>query len=532
MKIHEYQQSVIQSQKEAKAYIEHSDVKQYKELLSNAQWDDFYDRSGSNESRLAFDAAQKMIAEELARPIGDALRKGGISENDLFKMLDQAENKFHYRFLEVLGKDPEQINSGWISKSLSRSRVFDAVSNEDTGSTLVDRAKFSGRYWEHEAQLAYRIFDIPLGKTVIGLYSLEKDNAYPLKGLYRDFADNGAPEEFLGVMLDYVRRADGLRPHLPHDQIFNHVVAEIASFVYKDENIGMGDIARLRESGVLKPTCLWDTKFFNENYAPVNTDESVEKARSYLDKYSSNHVFYELKDKLSRTDIMSYFLRNGSLNDVDTWKSGMANFEIVTGERLSFQEARELNPVDRFSLSSTQAYSDWTDVNSKPDDYRKIQVSVERTEDEDYKYSDGEKAVLIALDCKSLRLEAIEEAMSQEMLKHSVIHQSADSQEGIWYELATDSEDHMGVANKIAKELVKKLESLNKEHILPGDVIKVNSEEAEDYELTNGKVAVVTDVDRNGSVKLKGDKSYYPAELFDLRRKHQLSKDTGLSMSR
>jgi hypothetical protein len=532
MKIHEYQQSVIQSQKEARAYIEHSEVKQYKELLSNAQWDDFYDRSGSNESRLAFDAAQKMIAEELAKPIGDALRKGGISENDFFKMLDQAENKFHYRFLEVLGKDPEQINSGWISKSLSRSRVFDAVSDEDTGSTLVDSAKFSGRYWEHEAQLAHRIFDIPIGESVIGFNCLQREKAFPLNKFYRDFAENGASEEFLGVMLDYVRRADGLRPHLPHDQIFNHVVAEIASFVYKDENIGMGDIARLRESGVLKPTRLWDTKFFNENYAPVNTDESVEKVKSYLDKYSSNDVFYELKDKLSRTDTMSYFLSKGSLSDVDTWKYGMAAFEIVTGERLSFQEARDLKPAERFSIASTQAYSDWTDLKSSPDDFRKIQVSVERTEDEDYKYSDGEKAVLIVLDCKSFRLEAIEEAMSQEMLKHRVIHQSADTQEGIWYELATDSEDHMEVANKIAKELVKKLEALNKEHILPGDVIKVNSEEAEDYELTNGKVAVVTDVERNGSVKLKGDKLYYPAELFDLRRKHQLSKDTGLSMNR
>lgn len=531
MKIEAHLKTVQRAQEDAKYYVEHSNLTHYQRVLSQAKWEDFFEKTGVPEVRAAFDSTTSYLANELAAQIVDIMEQSSGTPKEFLQRLDTAETVYHYRLLEVLGKQPDEVDGSWVSKYLSRQELLKALKDQHFDSKFIDLAESASRNYSQEEQMINKLIDLPLGTRVFSFYDAEKvkDKIMPL---YRDFADNAKPEEMLGILLNFAQRADDLRDNYPKDAIFNYVVAEAASLLYNDPNIGEGDIAKLREKGVVKPLALWDSEYFNERHAPVNTDEYVQQIKQLVEQEYRHKTLLELKEQLSPQEILSHFLQSGRMSDINSWKYAMAGFEAVTGERLSFREARALNPLPLFSISNTQAYSDRTDARMNADQYRAMEVTVERVEGKDYKYDDGHKAYRINIDCKSMVLESIEKAMSDESLRHPSIRESNFAQEGIWYELSSDAADHEALANRIAKQLTKKLESLNRVAVLPGDTVKINSEEADDYELTNGKLALVTDVDMNGSLKLKGDKTYYPLDLFELRRKHEPQQKSDLSMGR
>jgi hypothetical protein len=519
MKIEAYQQSVMVAQIEAKLFVAHSEVKQFKPILEAAEWPDFYEGFGVPEASKAFDDSQRMLADEIVRPILDKLFSSDYSEKEFFYDVDRAEQLMHYCFLELLGKTPDEVNPDWVSKSLSRNCLVDALEREYHNPSLIRKVRNWSFFTDHERRMAERIYDLKLGDTCLTFY--DAFERYSIKESYRDFLRNADPAEFLSVILNYAENGDGFYDHLPKDQILNYVVAKTARVMFNDPNIGQGDISALRSEGVIKSMPLWDSQYFHNFVAPVTTDEKVAKVAALINEGDQHKTFFEIKDSLSNTEILSYFLKSSGLNQIDNWAFGMAAFEAVTGERLSFREARELKPTSHFRLATTQAYSDLTDKNMNAEAFRKIDVSVTRDEDEDYKYDDGEKAVIINIDCKTLSIDSISEEISTAHYAHSEIRQSGSSQDGIWFELAIDSADPLKIANSIALQLTEKLQVLNKSSILPGDLVKVDHEDAEDHELLNGRRFVVTDVHMSGDLKLKGMAQYFPGELFSIKKKYE-----------
>ncbi|MEG1349284.1 MAG: hypothetical protein RSD49_14660 [Hafnia sp.] len=531
MKLEAYNKSIIKAQAEARVYLDQSPVKQYQQVLSKASWDDLYDKTGASLPRQNYNEAKDFLAYELAEPIATALVKAQYSEAEFFQKLNDAEEKFHYRFLAVMGREPHEVDSGWASKCLSRSKVLSAIKelSGSSGHKFCEKAMGIGFLMDQESELANKLYDLRLGDRVIGFFD-DLDGKKKFKAMYQDFADNAPPHELLGVLLDYARRADGLRSHYPIDNVINHVVAKAAAMLFNDPNIGISDIARLRDLGVIKPTLLWDTEHFNQHYAPVLTDEFVERVRHQVSGRYQDEVFLELKDKLSRQEILSHIMRSSRMFELEGWKYAMAAFEVHTGERLTFREARDIKPSNTFNIARTQVYSDRTDRLMDASSYRAIKVGVERVRDQDYKYDGNEKAVTITIDCKSLVLTSISEAMQRELGRYPFIKEYASTPDGVWYELAVDSRDCMAEAKSIAKQLERRLDGLNKVAMLPGDFVKVSHEDAAEHELSNGTVAVVTDVDIDGDVKLKGDAAYYPAELFEIRKKYQPEQKMGMSL--
>lgn len=536
MKLDAYIQANHQAYQEAKDHVENSEVKQYREILRESKWEDFIARYGKpieeqSPQRQSYKAASEFLAKELAEPIAIALIHRHYSEPEFFRQLNDAEEKLHYRFLAVLGREPHEADGGWVSKHLARHHVLEEITRQSGsfGRELCSRARGIGFLMDQEGMLANKLYDLPIGKRVVSFFD-DHDEKRKFQPVYQDFAENAPPQELLSILLSMASKADGLRPNMPIDNIINHVVAEAAIKLYKNPNIGISDIARLKEQGVIKPTIMWDTSYYNKVHAPVLTDDYVARVRAQVTGKFQDEVFLELKDKLTDQQIMGYLMRGSRTFETESWLYAMAAFEVHTGKRLTFQEARDLKPEYNFALSSTQPHSDRTDRLMDAEDFKKITVQVERAKDQDHKYDHNQKAVSVWIDSKSLSVESISEAIQKEIARNPAIREFATTQDGVWYELAISARDTMGEAKSIAKQLQKTLESLQATTVLPGDIIKINHEEVEEYGLKNGNTAQVTDVDMFGTVKLKGDPHYYPAELFEIKRKFQPEVKSGLSM--
>lgn len=536
MKLDAYIQANNKAYEEAKDHVDKSEVKQYHDILREAKWEDFIARYGKSTEeqspqRQSFEAAREFLVKELAEPIAIALIHGHYSEPEFFRQLNDAEEKLHYRFLAVLGREPNEADGGWVSKHLARHNVLEEITRQSGsfGRELCGKARGIGFLMDQEGALASKLYDLRLGERVISFFD-GLDEKRKFQPIYQDFAENAPPQELLSILLSMASKADGLRPNLPIDNIINHVVAEAAIKLYKNPNIGISDIARLKEQGVIKPTIMWDTSYYNKVHAPVLTDDYVTRVRAQVTGKFQDEVFLEIKDKLTDQQIMGHLMRGSRTFETEAWLHAMAKFEVHTGKRLTFQEARDLKPEYNFALSSTQPYSDRTDRLMDAEDFKKITVQVERVKDQDHKYDYNQKAVAVWIDSKSLSVESISEAIQKEIGRHPAIREFATTQDGVWYEIALDARDTMSAAHSIVKQLQKTLEGLQASTVLPGDTIKVNHEEAEEYELKNGATALVTDVDLFGTVKLKGDPHYYPAELFEIKRKFQPEVKSELSM--
>lgn len=526
MELQAYKDIVSAAMAEAKAYISQSEIKNEQEALSSFEWEDFY---SNGKGRNTYDGVKNALLKELTDPIISRLNKGDYSEEEYFHDLHDAEEKFHYRFLEMLGVTPEEVDSNWINKSLSRSYVVDDLYSRYRRHEYIERSRTHGPYMNIEASLAQQMYDLKIGKTVIGFYDAE-DSKYKFKETYTEMAKNASPEELIGVLINITSRLDGRRPHYPLEEITNKVVSKAVSVLYQNPNIGSADIAKLRELGVVKSTHYWDTRYFHENHAPVITDEYANKIKEQLTQDNRHTIFFELKDSLSKQEILSYFMNRGSYREIDNWKRSMASYEAVTGERLTFKEAQEMRPMGFFSLGRTQAYSDRVDRLSDPDSYRKITTTINPMENKEYEK--GTKVFLIDLECKSIMIDSISIEMQKESCKHPGITSSCYTGESIWFEFVSDKKDAGKEVRLIAASLEKKFNELNKAVPLPGDIVRVIGEEADDYELKYGSRGLVTDVDLDGSVKLKGDSMYFPARLFEIKKKYEPSAELNNSLSR
>ncbi|MFK4131973.1 hypothetical protein ACI2KR_06715 [Pseudomonas luteola] len=529
MPLSAYKQSVMEAQTEAQQYAAKSALKYLTPALQTAQWDDFYENSANQMARVAYDIAKKSLAKELSAPIVEAIKNGNCSEAEFFRHLDQAEERFHYRFLALLGKQPTEINPGWVSKHIARHVLLENIKS-DTQSDFVEKARSSWIFRDSECQMTEWLYDLPIGKRYITL-SDAQEIGYTLKPSIQDLFMKAAPEEAMGVILNRALLADGMRPHYPKDEIVNFVVSKAARLAYGDMNIGMSDIARLREDKVLVPLRLWHTQYFQQHCAPANTEQSIEEAREYLQR-SEYAILNEIKGELSRPELLSALFSSTGRNDLERWGFAMSAFEVLTGERLTFKEALELDPKPYFSLASTQAYSNRTDRLMDPDEYRKITVSVRPASDEHDQYGERAEVEHIYLDCKTLALDPMSNFVENMSWHFDMIKSYSPTQDGVFIEVVTEENGPLFYGSDLAKEMVKRLDALNKRHILPGDVVKVESEEAADYEIKNGTMAVVTDVSSNGDIKLKGDKNYYPASLFALKKKYQPDLNLGQSLGR
>lgn len=513
---------------DAKKYVDETECRKFRNVLEGVSWDKLYDEKEPSDINVAFSESLELLTKELAAPIVDKVFGNALSEDELFKELDKAEEKFYYRQLNILGKQPHEASDSWVAKHLCRHSIVEAIRKAVGKNDLVRKAEKWGYYSNHEAKMIEKIYDIPLTETVISFFSAKLDNM-KISPFYKDFAARGKEEEFLSVILNFAENADGFYPEVPKNAVINHVVAGVARIIYRDASIGSGDISMLRDSGVIKPLPLWDSTFFNENQAPKITDEMVKEASKLQSSFICD-TFLEIKDELSDREILSYLMGNSSQSYLSTWEMGMTRYEVVTGNRLSMEDARSMKPHSHFAFANTKAYSDQTDREVAPDKYRDITVDIERDNDAEEDYDDCEKAVRISILCDSLRSCYIESEFSDESLNHDGISRSGSYQDGYWFELITEDDNFLDIAKNISLKLVAKLEELNLNSILPGDVIKVNSDDAGDYDLKNGKLHLVTDIDSSHGVKLKGDVKYYPVEIFEIKKKHKFEKELDATM--
>lgn len=531
MKIKSFIESRKKAHKDAELYVQSNvSLKAFQNTLKGFNWDDLYQKSGIEHLSKAFRDASDQIISELSEPIARKIIRDEIDANGVFREIDRAEQEAFHRMMVVLSKSPEEANGSWVSKSLMRSYLVKSIGSQAKYPEKVSALYRSHTLSDHESQMCERIFDRKIGERIYSFYGA-KDNNAKLTSFMMDFVDKATPEEFLGVIADFAGRADKMYAHLPEQEVINYMVQAVANLVYEDAGIGVGDIARLRSEGVIKDMPLWDTKYFNTYVAPVITDEMVaEKRESFSQRFISD-VFTSLKDKLSDTEIFSYMMHHGREGDISTWERGMLGFEIATGRRLTFQQARDLKPSNMFLLSKTQAYSDKVDAELDPREYRTIKIDCERDKDAERNY-DGEKVVRIELTCKSLSIDSIEDSMSDEILKHEGLRSCGPTYDGYWFEFVSDARSYLTQARDIGKLLVEKLNKLNLEHILPGDAVKVSSDDAADYDLKKGSIALVTDVDIQGNIKLKGSPDFYDSDIFELRKKFQMEKSVDMSMDR
>lgn len=526
----------ISSIKEAK---KHTDKKRFKDYKFDLSEFDFEELKGLYNTRLGdhpkndrqqnYVDLKNMLIEELASPITDKLNNDSYNSlREFTAELDDASNKLMYRMLSVLDKTQFELSKDWLSAKITESDITNCVrdkiqySNHSYLKTIRDTSIYS----DQESHLANEILNVDYGSHSYQVNNLVGKN-YPVKNAYQEFASKGTLNELASALMSRITSFNGRYQHKDLERVTNSMLTLGLNRVYERNDITIHHVNELVNAGEIKPIPLWDTQYFKDNIAPTVDDELVQMGKEYMEKFTPvDSLIYTLKDNLSKGEIFNSFIPN-QLSDINKWQGAMAQFAHFTGERLTFDEARALNPIHNFVLSSTQAYSDLLDKDNNPDDYINISMNVELNDDADEKY-DGEQMIEIYLECKSLKIASIEDIMADKISEIDELSECGGAWNGINYEGSTDSSNPRLKANDIALKLKDSLRELQAKTILPGDVVQILDDgdyPAEEYGMTVGKKVLVTDVNNDGDFKIKGNKEYAPACIGEIKKKHVLKYD-------
>jgi hypothetical protein len=519
---------------EAHQHVNNKKFKDYKFELSDFDFEELrgmysnkHGNNPKNDRQQNYVNLRNTLIEEFAGPIAEGLINNSYETLRQFTdQMDEATDKVMYRMMAVLNKPITDTNSSWLSSSIIESDVQDFIRDkiQHDNNEYFREVFGSSIFTRQESQLATEILNVDDHRISHSMtqYTGEK---FSLKKEYAAFASTGTFYELASVLMHEINSFDGRLPEQDVERATNAMLAMGLNRIYDRSDITIHQVNVMVKSGEISPVKLWDTKYFKDNLAPIVNDEIVEMGKEYMEKFvPKDSLVYKLKDDLSRNEIFNYFI-NSELSSENKWQGAMAQFAHFTGERLTFDEARELNPTHNFVLTSTKAYSDILDKENNPDDYINIDIDIEVKDVINNDWHEGEKEIQIEVSCKTTRISEIEEIMSNLTLEIEELSGCDGIIDGIRFEGYTDSNNPKIRANEIALILKEKLQEIQAVTILPGDVVQIVESEnclPEDYGLKVGKKHLVTDVNRDGDFKVKGSKEYAPCEIGEIRKKHVL----------
>lgn len=535
--------NIFEQYQNTKKVVLSPELQRLSDKLTNPEFDfqklyGLYDtRKGNgpkNEIQQDYVDASELLSAQLCDDICNKLDNEEFkSQKEISDAVSKASHEYLIHMMKILNKSYDQLNSSWMSASISSSHVMDYINDhtEYHHKSLKNLNDFE-LISRQEEQLARFILENDYGKRNYKINNLVGDNL-PVKDFYQEFSQKGTFEDLASLLLNRIQKFDGRYSEKDLYTVTNKMLTLALNRIYERCDITEHMLTQMIEDGKVSSMDTWDTNSFHEHFAPVITDEVIKDGQAYMDKFEpKDSLVFKLKDNLSKSEIFNHFI-SSELGSLNKWLAAMAQFGAMTGEKLTFKEAQALNPRHNFRITSTKAFSDLLDKEFNGDEYRTIEASAELVEDVNDEYH-GEQAFEIYIHCKSLSISSINDEMSNEIMVHSALNGCGGGFDGMKYEGSTSSSNPQLFANDLALKIRDKLKALTEEHVLPGDVIQIQEHEdyeLDDYEIKAGKKALVTDVDYNGGVKIKGDKFYYPNEITTIKKKHVLKTELSSDMS-
>jgi hypothetical protein len=454
-----------------------------------------------------------------------------VQFKQIAKNISAVTNEYYYRVLALLDADPKDAPTSWISKSLMQSKIYRSF--EGTGNRIEkDKIYNPSDISTMEGQIASQIHERDFGQRLYTFYDSEK---YPLDKTIQSFLDANEFKELTELLSHLTTSADGRYKSMSRKDVENIVIASALTRITGRSDIGPGDISELKESGVIKNKSLWNTDFFNKNIAPSVTDKGMESGKKYNDSWlNKKHVIHEIKNELSKSELFNLFI-NQSLSNIDTWKFAINRYAAFTGEKLSLQDARDLDPRHGFQLSWTQAFSDHTDKTLDANSYQTFDIEVIENDDDFNNEDDDYVFSSFVISSKSLYLDDIQDSIEKMTLTIPEGDSSAYGGDCVRLTFEIEKSELSNRIPEIKLMLEMEMKKQISENILPGDVATIIDPEgcdpASEYGLTVGKKVLVTDIESGGDYKIKGNKSYHNTEMFELRKKHSHNKNLSSNLS-
>lgn len=501
---------------EAQTWVENNFEADIQSKFSDFEWEYLYsdyvkkDDSYKSLHDWVTDAISKVLAEEIDKALNDKK----VPFNEMVELYTDASEKAFYRHCAVMGIKAEDANPGWMSKNIYLSKL---KSQSDLGDLL--------KYPEINKHLGHISKMLGNYHDILRDYStLKSDHILKrLNPIVKDFVINGSKVELANYILDCTLRCDGRYNVDERNYLDNTVTAKTLNLLLGRSDFSANDISTLRKNKSISPVKLWDTKFFNDYYAPLVTPEGITQAKEYYESFSrSESLLMKLKDTMSDEDIMSHIVSNGR-GDIQSWEFGINRFAAITNKTVTFLQAQEMAKNGERSIHRTKAYLNYIDANFDADIYSKIVTDIYFTSDDpDFQ---------ITVDCKSLCIDSISEEISNETLKYPELNSSSYAGDSIIFGGGVFMSLTKERLEEIAGGLKQRLTELNNQCPLPGDVVQViyhEDHEVEDMPTKEGYKGQVVEFDGHYA-KLKGIDETIHMDCLEIKKKYTPEVDISIS---
>lgn len=494
-------------------------------LRKEQNFDLLYDSAGENGFKSAFSEAKRVAIDSIYTFKGDPNMISAVA---------------YRRFVAMMGWEEAPYRNGWINPDLMESAI----------ETQKDDHRFSNSQYAYDDIEKYfmpYIFKWSPDHPRVRSFSDEsmrvlfpKDaKVEPVESL-KSVYDYGDYDELVGYLHGVTSGLDGrvsdktyLRRKVTREEANARLVAKAIDFV-SGEFVSANEIMLAIENGMAPKISLWDTKGFLKDLAPVVDDENLEKGRRTLENWVQSDLRDELNAELSKEELFNSFITN-RLYEIESWQNAMNAYAAYTGERLTFTQARELNPSRGFSLTGTNAYMRKLDREfdsmGKAENYQKVIFEISREDD---------NTVCFSIESPALYNDAIGDELI-DLLSDSVDWSSFSSSGGgdnVFAEIEFDDvEAGLRELKLLTPKVEAKFRELIKKEICPGDMIEICQSEHEETEdelgLSFGTKGVVTHVcELDRYVKVKGINQYIDFDNLKIHKKFEpkISLDTELSI--
>ncbi|MGD1524663.1 hypothetical protein [Vibrio harveyi] len=493
-------------------------------LRKDFDYSHLYAHAGENDIKLLFKKAHEVAIDSVYS------RNSSVAE---------ISSKAYNRLLAILGMSEAPKQNGWISPSLMDSFIED----------YKDDFRFNDSEFAYEGIEKYfmpYVFAFSTSHERVRSFSdeahrtlLPKDADVRPTPELQMLNEEGRDDELIGYLKAVTKGLSGrvdkksyMRREISREEANERLVAKALSFL-KDTYVSHHDIAISKNMGIAPEVHLWDTQAFQQNMAPRVTEEGIASGKSLLKSWLQSDLREELKGQLSKREIFNSFMLS-SHNELKTWQDAMNAYAAFTGETLSFNEARALQPERYFKLSSTKAYMQKLDREFKSnriaDKYLILNFELEKTPDGAY--------------CYSVESPCIHHADINEEVTNLLFEIESEGT------TVSDCGDmvHADIfladgrkARKILKDFSEKVKDTIAEKIqnvpCPGDRVSICQSEDEETEEdlgikfgTSGVVTYVNELDRY--LKVFGVDQYISFDnvLIDRKYEPNLSRDESLAL--